>query len=229
MGYDFYFDRVLFPIPPGRLQTRINGQNKTVSLINDGEINILKKAGLTDVSFALQLPNISYPFSRYEDGFKSASYYLDVIENLKTRTDKNGAFLPFQFIVSRVMPNGKILYDTNIKVSLEDYRIRDDADNGFDVLVEVNLKQYRDYGTKIIRVDPPTIEQSAAQAVVEPERAAERAPAQATHTVVRGDTLWAIAKKHLGDGNRWREIYEANNDLIRNPNLIYPGQVFVIP
>jgi nucleoid-associated protein YgaU len=44
-----------------------------------------------------------------------------------------------------------------------------------------------------------------------------------------GDTLWAIAKKTLGDGGRWREIYNNNTDVIgKDPNLIFPGQVLRI-
>ena len=50
-----------------------------------------------------------------------------------------------------------------------------------------------------------------------------------THTVVPGDTLSGIAKKYYGRAARWPEIYEANKDKIKNPNLIYPGQVFAIP
>ncbi len=49
------------------------------------------------------------------------------------------------------------------------------------------------------------------------------------YTVVKGDCLWKIAKSHLGDGLRWGEIYEANRDQIRDPNLIYPDQIFEIP
>jgi len=45
--------------------------------------------------------------------------------------------------------------------------------------------------------------------------------------VVKGDTLWHIAKKYLGNGARYPEIAKLNN--IKNPNLIYPGQVFKIP
>jgi hypothetical protein len=42
--------------------------------------------------------------------------------------------------------------------------------------------------------------------------------------------LWAIAAQELGDGNRWRELYEANRDTIGpNPSLIHPGQVLTIP
>ena len=50
-----------------------------------------------------------------------------------------------------------------------------------------------------------------------------------SHTVVRGNTLWGLAESYLGDGRKWREIYDANRDQIRDPDLIYPGQVFSIP
>lgn len=52
-------------------------------------------------------------------------------------------------------------------------------------------------------------------------------PAPRTYTVVSGDTLWAIAEKFYGDGNRYRAIAEASG--IPNPDLIHPGQVLTIP
>lgn len=48
-------------------------------------------------------------------------------------------------------------------------------------------------------------------------------------TVVKGDTLYDIAGRLLGNANRWPEIYELNTDKIENPDLIYPGQVLRIP
>jgi nucleoid-associated protein YgaU len=50
-----------------------------------------------------------------------------------------------------------------------------------------------------------------------------------TYTVVSGDTLSKIAKSMYGDANKWRKIYEANTDIIKNPDLIRPGQVLKIP
>ena len=44
-----------------------------------------------------------------------------------------------------------------------------------------------------------------------------------------GDSLWSIAQKHLGAGAKWEAIYQANQDLIRNPNQIQIGQVLTIP
>ena len=50
-----------------------------------------------------------------------------------------------------------------------------------------------------------------------------------TYTVVAGDSLSKIAKKLLGNANRWREIHELNRDTVKNPDLIHPGQVLKIP
>lgn len=54
-------------------------------------------------------------------------------------------------------------------------------------------------------------------------------PKITTTTVARGDSLWRISQRALGAGQRYAVIYRANQQQIRNPNLIYPGQVFVLP
>lgn len=53
--------------------------------------------------------------------------------------------------------------------------------------------------------------------------------AKRTYTVKRGDCLWNIAKRFYGNGAKYTRIYDANTNKIANPNLIYPGQIFVIP
>ena len=57
---------------------------------------------------------------------------------------------------------------------------------------------------------------------------ADRSAAR-TYTVVAGDSLSKIAKRELGDAGKWKAIYEANRDSIKNPDLIHPGQVLTIP
>jgi len=49
------------------------------------------------------------------------------------------------------------------------------------------------------------------------------------HAVEKGDTLSAIAKKTLGNANRYPEIFEANRPMLSHPDKIYPGQVLRIP
>jgi nucleoid-associated protein YgaU len=54
-------------------------------------------------------------------------------------------------------------------------------------------------------------------------------PKIATTTVSRGDSLWRLSRHTYGVGTRYSFIYNANREQIRNPNLIHPGQIFVLP
>jgi nucleoid-associated protein YgaU len=54
-------------------------------------------------------------------------------------------------------------------------------------------------------------------------------PKIATTTVSRGDSLWRISRLAYGAGTRFAVVYRANREQIRNPNVIYPGQIFVLP
>lgn len=49
------------------------------------------------------------------------------------------------------------------------------------------------------------------------------------YTIEKGDTLWKIAQATLGDGNRYKEIFEANTPMLADPDHIFPGQVLRIP
>ena len=172
-GYDFYLNKCLLPIAPQKLQIKINNANETLTMIDEGQINILKKAELTDIEFECMIPQIQYPFATYKGGFKGASYFLDYFEELKTSKEA------FQFIVSRVLPSGKILFSTNIKVSMESYTITEQAKEGFDLMVKIKLKQYRDYGTKTVNIK---IAASKPKATVQPTRPAAT-PAKKSYKV----------------------------------------------
>lgn len=62
-----------------------------------------------------------------------------------------------------------------------------------------------------------------------PSPSAVVVPKITTTTVTRGDSLWRISRLTYGEGARYAVIYKANRDQIRNPDRIYPGQVFVLP
>jgi nucleoid-associated protein YgaU len=86
--------------------------------------------------------------------------------------------------------------------------------------------------------DPAAMEKAVLMAgnvegVAEVDASAVTAPVQAQqveyYIIQKGDTLWAIAKKYLGSGSRHAEIFEANREVIQDPNLIFPGQKIRIP
>lgn len=130
--YSFYFGSLLLPVTPQKLTTKIKGNNKTLTLVNEGDINFLRSPGLTEISFDIVLPMLGqYSFA---DSFRKPDYYLSVFENYMTSKT------PFRFIVSRVSPSGRLLFDTNMKVSvlpLSTMRLRSSAQR---VLRSISLR-----------------------------------------------------------------------------------------
>ena len=233
--YQFYMDDMLLPVTPGAMTLKVANQNKTVTLINEGEINILKLPGLSKISFNALLPNKEYPFAQYESGFQNAHYYMDKLELLKTKC------LPFQFQVIRTDDRGEMLMDSlDMQVSLEEYELEENAEKyEFDVMAKIELKQYKTYGTKTIEFKKT---ETTTEATVTEKRDTSTAPkTTGGYTVVSGDNLWDIARVKLGDGSRMDEIYELNKDTIEaavkkygrssssNGWWIYPGTVLQLP
>lgn len=223
--YQFYMDDELLPITPGKLKMKVNGQNKTINLINGEEVNILNPPGLTDISFDAVFPWTRYPFAQYRRRFRDPEYYLNLLEELKMQTH------PFRFIVIRESPSGGSFFDTNMPVSLEDYSINEDAKEGMDVPVTINLKQYLHYGTQRVTIKEAVSAASSdvAEVTMERERDASSAPQVSTYTVQPGESLCNIAKRFLGDGSRYMEIYNLNRDKISNPNRISIGLMLAMP
>lgn len=158
-GYDCYLDKCLLPVAPQRLQISGKSGNRTVSLINGEQVNILKKGELSRITFTCLIPQISYPFGRE---FKGGGYYLDFFDSLR----KSGR--PFQFIVNRSTPGGKSLFNSNITVSMEDCTATEEAENGFDITVKITLKEYRCRSPKIISA--ATVKEERPVSTVQPEK-----------------------------------------------------------
>ncbi len=186
--YEIWFGEIKFPVATAKIQTSINGNNKTVSLINESEVNQLKGTKLTDFSFDLMLPGARYPFAVYsDDGFQRPDYYLGVLEQLKINRK------PFKFKVLRHIFSGAPSFDTSLNVSLEDYKIIEDAEDGLDITVEIELKKYVKFGTKKIKIKKKVFQRSNVDTT--------KKKIVKSYTSKKGDTLLAISRKVYGIGN----------------------------
>ncbi|MCI8490943.1 MAG: peptidoglycan-binding protein LysM [Lachnospiraceae bacterium] len=220
--YDFYIgpgtatggSPLLLPVAPGKLTVKINNSNKSCSLMNEGEVNILKSPGLTEIEFEALLPNTQYPFAVYKNGFRNAKTYLDRLEKLKK------AKRTFQFIVSRMLPDGSTLFSTNMTCSLEEYTIEEDVEsNGRDILVSVHLKQYRPYGVKKCKVKTKksiNLKKARDKKIVHLDKGNLVIRSEGTEYVTleikKTITLYNLAKLIYGDGKRYTLILKEAPD-----------------
>lgn len=154
--YYMYMGTMQIPIPPEELKTKIGSRNKTINLLGKGEVNVLRSAALTEISFKFMLPNSKYPFSQQIVKGMVASLFgiadgmapsiLDCLEEMKASLE------PFQFIMVRMKQDGSYINSTNMRCILEDYSILESAGEGYDMYASVTLKKWKDYGTKKIVV-----------------------------------------------------------------------------
>lgn len=242
-GYNFYFkdgeDVLTFPITPAKLSISVGSNNKVITLINEGDINILKSPSLIEVEFEARFPMRKYPYAREFTSFDTYfNKFTDLKENKKS----------FRFIVVRTKPDGTRTWDTNLLVALEDFKLSEDANEGDDVLVNFKLKQFKEYGVKRLtggRVHSSNAQtqssQSTSTSTSNVPRSTENSSSTKTHVVKYGDTLWHIAKKYYDNGAKWKTIYNANKTAIEedakkhglasssNGSRIWPGLKLQIP
>lgn len=231
--YYIYFGKTQFPIAPEKIAIKVKGGNKTINLINESEANQIKKNKLAEISFDLLLPNQNYPFATYPDGFQDAYFYLTKIKYFKNKTK------PFKLKIIRTNPQGDDLWDTSLDVTLEEYTINEDANDGLDVKVSVTLKEYVEYG--VTRIKVKTKDDKKTTVKKDKKKPEKKKPKASSYTVKSGDTLWAIAKRFLGSGSKWKTIYNANKSIIEKTakkhgfkssatgHWIFPGTKLTIP
>lgn len=91
----------------------------------------------------------------------------------------------------------------------------------------LRVDELSEAGRVLSRVETPFRREDPARLAA--SRAEAEAQGIAAVTVQPGNTLWAIAKGRYGAGIAYVQVYEANREAIRDPDLIYPGQVFTLP
>lgn len=220
--YRIYIDGMLLPVTPEKIMTEIKNQNKTINLIDSREYNMLKTPGLTGIVMTVLLPAQD---AHYVQNYQPQQVYLDKFEELKTDKEKK----VFEFMIIRSDTN-PALSDTYFEMaSMEEYNISETSEYAKgDLIVDLYIKRFEDIATKEVEVKArpgatATGESGGLIVKEKPKKAASKTIPK-THKVVKGDTLWHLAERYLGDGMKYKDLHKLNPE-ITNPNLIYPGQI----
>lgn len=127
-------------------------------------------------------------------------------------------------------PNGQFLVEATRDLPVGDYTVRVDAldADGTKVVARAAVPFQREPGEAVAAVAPSSTETKAPETAVAGTAAKLE---QVDHAVIirRGDSLWRISRRVYGHGMRYSTIYLANQEQIRDPDRIWPGQVFKLP
>ena len=196
---------LVLPVTPPSYQWSFGRQIESVMLDQLGEINLPGGTLLGSCTLEVLLPARLYPFCN-AGASPRPDDYLDLLETWS----KAGSVL--RWIVSGTRVNTQVLIE-----SVE----HGEEDGTNDIYATIRLRGYQ-------RPEMPVL--AAAGGGVQTSRDSKTgASSTKTYTVQPGDTLWGIARKYYGSGPEYKRIAAANQDQIKNPNLIYPGQTITIP
>lgn len=253
--YRFIFQREIsgetkeieFPLAPSQFKTKVGNKNKTVELVSVGEVNIIKNIGLRDFSFKLLLPkddtlitgyknyvddngDVIYKSEYFKMVYHEPIWYLNRLRELKADSK------PFFLVIIRQLIdsynndgsiNYKYLFGGNLKVTLEEYTVEENAGEEGDYWVDIKLKEYRQVG--VIKKIDETGEYNDVGVIqaTEKKQREQIGNIPLTYTVKSEDeTLWTIAKKFFDDGSKWNELAKRNS--IQNPNSLEVGRIIYL-
>lgn len=198
--------RVILSVNPEDYTVSVSQRNTVTNVIQVGDINLLGKTGLREVSLSSFFPAKAYNFAAYSDEPISQ---VEKIEKWRTSGD------PCRVVIGKVL---------NMECTIESFNWGEQDATG-DIYFTIALKEYKRIKvTKAnitVETDPPQ----------QRETKTTQASSGQQYTVKSGDCLWNIAKKYYGDGSKYTKIVEANQNIFasRSPNLIYAGEVLTIP
>lgn len=193
------------PVKPTEFNVTVAHRNTVVNVIQLGDINLMGKTGLREVSLSSFFPAKDYNFSN-NSGRKTPIACVNQLESWRNSGK------PVRVIITDLL---------NMEATIESFTWGERDATG-DIYYTMALKEYKKIKTKKATVTVETVKPTTRET-----KAPESNPSK-TYTAKKGDCLWSIAKRFYGNGAKYTKIYEANKDTIKNPNLIQVGQVITL-
>lgn len=217
--YQVYVGGFLLPITPDKIMVHIANKNRVMELVDGSEVNVMNAPGLSEISFEVLLPRVSYPFAF---STISTEEFLTLFERLKVEKKTTSIYIIRDKALQSARNSGFS------KLTLEEYSIEEAAENGRDLKVSLEFKKY--VPPKYIRLAPAKgISKGGTMPVVAVKRGKEetvgdvlKKVAPLYHMVQKGDTLIRLAQKYYGDGKKYTVIAKLNH--LKYPYTIYDGK-----
>ena len=219
MSYSVYFKyggkKYKLPVNPEEIKRSRELNIENYQVLGTGQVSVSSYYSLEEFSFEAEFPSQDYHYMN-SGSRADADYY----EKMFRKAQKN--MKPVRFIASN-----DITDDISVMVLVKSVEAVEKAGEEGDKYLSIKLQEYKAPGKRYVAIQTvaATVKQEDTAAATETNPAVTE---NKTHTVQSGDTLWGIAKKYYGNGGQYTKIASANPD-IKNPNLIYPGQVLSIP
>ncbi|WP_342505612.1 LysM peptidoglycan-binding domain-containing protein [Sporosarcina sp. FSL K6-2383] len=186
------------PILPEKVSELGAGDGEDFSISKLGNINIPKDPKLEEYPLESFFPATETHYS--STAFREPQYYIDALKRWK----KN------KMAVRYIYVNGSFSINELVTIEKFDY---EESDGSGDVYFTLALKKYVHFAPKKMAVKKPIVSTASVKAAVVKKTAPPRQnskPAPQTYSLISGDSLWKVAQKYLGDGNRFREIANLN-------------------
>lgn len=204
-------DKIMLPVNPESFAFTEKHNNTSVNVNSIGEVNLLGKRDLKTGTISSHFPKRDRNYAN-NSGRQAPYTYINKLLSWKSSGK------PVQLIITGT----KI----NFQVTIETLKYGEQDGTG-DVYYDLTLKEYRAVEIKKTKLKKTKLKKTKKKKS-KPKRPAAKKKTK-TYTVKSGDCLWNIAKRFYGNGAQYTKIYNANRGKIKNPNLIYPGQVLTIP
>ena len=224
-GYDGILLKI--PVNPSEIEVNENQKIEVIEVLNAGEIPIPGYSELQSLQWESFLPTL-----RDGNYISNGMDAVGFINKLRAWKKSNQ---PVRLVISGLFGKNLTAGNVNQLYLISDFKTKAKYGYESDIAYSIKLVEYKRLEPRKLELPKPK-PQEPPKAVLKPpapvpprKPTTPPAPKPRTHTVVRGDCLWIIARKYYGNGAQWRKIYEANKAKIKDPHWIYPGQVFVIP
>lgn len=223
-----YNGQFRLPVNPEEITETSSLAIEKYEILSLGQIAIPTHLELRKFSFDAEFPNIKSSYITNETSFMSAKIWLEIFEECRK------GLIPIKFVFGPDN-NGNNKVDKgkgeSVSVLIEELEITEKAGEEGDKYIKLTLLEYKDYSVgKVTEIKKSS---TSGKSVYKKKKSSSSAKVNkkstGTHVVRSGDTLWGIAKIHYDNGSKYKIIYNANKDKIKNPALLTVGWKLKIP